>query len=713
MPALLVTLAVVAGSCSRGPSPPRTRTDDVVDTIHGVEIADPYRWLEDQEAPEVREWIAEQNAYARQVASDTALQARLASRLAELMDLPDVGRPRGAGEEEVFAMRRAGEPQARIYVRDKPDENGAGSPGETDEPDPDLDYEALVDPALIGPDDAVSVSITDVSEDGRYMLYTVRDGGRDEVSVRLYDIRERAELPDSLPQALYGGLGFDGEDDGYYYVHRSRTEGPRLRHHRIGSPTAEDEELWGDAYGPETFLSVNEIDDGRLLLLGAQHGWASNDVFVMERSTGEVHPIIEGEPAHVNARYDDGRLLLRTDLDAPYYRIVAVPLTGAPDEWADRSRWQELLPESDDFLRSYTRLGQRYAVSYLADVSSRIVLFEEAAAGRPWQRLGLVRVPQYHSGSIRGAGPDSAVLTISGFDLPSTEYDVDLTTLTQELREPSEISFESDLYTVEQVFHTSADGTQAPMFIVRRNDLEPNGNLPVLLHGYGGFNVSLTPGFRASAGAWLEAGGVYAVATLRGGSEYGEIWHRSGMLANKQNVFDDFISAAEWLIDNGYTNPDRLAITGSSNGGLLVASAFTQRPELFRAVLCGFPDLDMVRFHAFNETNNVPALLEYGDASDPEQFEFLRAYSPYQAVEDGVAYPAVMLTQGDLDTRVPPLQARKMTARLQRATSSGLPVILRYDERAGHAGGRPRSKVIEDTAMELAFLMTMLGMNVR
>ena len=238
--------------------------------------------------------------------------------------------------------------------------------------------------------------------------------------------------------------------------------------------------------------------------------------------------------------------------------------------------------------------------------------------------------------------------------------------------------------------------------------MELDGNLPTLLHGYGGFNVSVTPSFRAQAAVWVEAGGVFAVATLRGGSEFGEDWHRDGMLENKQNVFDDFIASAEWLIANGYTNPDRLAIMGGSNGGLLVASSFTQRPELFRAVYCGFPDLDMVRFYTFTETNNMPALLEYGNGGIPEQFEFLRQYSPYQAVEDGTDYPAVMFTQGDLDTRVPPLQGRKMAARVQAASTSGLPVILRYRPRAGHAGGRSR---VPDRAMDTAFLMMQLGMS--
>jgi prolyl oligopeptidase len=262
---------------------------------------------------------------------------------------------------------------------------------------------------------------------------------------------------------------------------------------------------------------------------------------------------------------------------------------------------------------------------------------------------------------------------------------------------------------VDQVWYTSKDGTRAPMYVVHRSGYQPNGDTPTVLNGYGGFNVSNMPRFDARAATWVARGGVWALATLRGGGEFGETWHRDGQLENKQNVFDDFIAAAEWLIANEYTNSEKLAIRGGSNGGLLVASALTQRPDLYRAVICTVPDLDMVRFYQFEQTNNKPALLEYGNAAIPEQFEFLRKYSPYQNVKSRTAYPAVFLATGDLDTRVPPLQARRMTARLQRATSSGRPVILRYNPRQGHAGGRSLSQTIEDAAAEMTFLVKELG----
>ena len=345
-------------------------------------------------------------------------------------------------------------------------------------------------------------------------------------------------------------------------------------------------------------------------------------------------------------------------------------------------------------------------MTYLSEISTQIKIFEKD--GTP---AGNLPVPALHSASVWGGGEGVAFLNLRSFTTPPITYRIDLESGEREVWEEREIDFDPEGIEVKQVWYTSKDGTRVPMFVMHRTGLELTGDHPTLLYGYGGFNVSLGPNFDPTAAVWVERGGVYAMANLRGGSEFGERWHRGGNLENKQNVFDDFIGAAEWLIGEGYTNPQKLAIRGYSNGGLLVASALAQRPDLYRAVVCGFPDLDMVRFFTFTETNNLPALHEYGNAAIPEQFDFLRTYSPYQRVEKGVKYPAVMLTTGDLDTRVPPLQARKMTAVLQWATRSGLPVILRYDPKAGHAGGRgqPFSRRVEWRASELAFLMSQLG----
>ena len=550
----------------------------------------------------------------------------------------------------------------------------------------------------------------DVSPDGSLLLYRIRDGGLDEISVRLFDLETLEDRPDCLPEALYGSVAFDAAGDGYHYVHRSREEGPRARYHRIGTPASEDREIFGEGYGPETFLRLQEIADGRLFLLGVQYGWMRNEIFVMERESGEVHPVLEGVRAHAAARFEDGRLLVLTNLDAPRYRLLAIPTGGVPpSRWSDRSRWTELIPEQEHLLRGYTVIGNRIYANLLADVQSRIVVFEASGDdGGPLRQVGEVPLPPHYTAALERAGEDGAVLTLSSFATPATRYRLDLDSFERERIEPPRPDYDGADIEVEQVRFSSADGTRAPMYILRKRGVRPDGNLPTLLHGYGGFNASLTPAFRAQAAVWVEAGGVFAVATLRGGGEFGEEWHRAGMLENKQNVFDDFIAAAEWLIENGYTNPDRLAITArataacwwrapSPSGPTSTARCSAVSPTSTWSVSSPSPRRTTCRPCSSMETR-----------VSRSSSEFLRRYSPYQAVRDGAAYPAVMLTQGDLDTRVPPLQARKMTARMQAATSSGLPVILRYHPRAGHAGGRRR---IADRAMETTFLMMQLGLS--
>jgi len=391
---------------------------------------------------------------------------------------------------------------------------------------------------------------------------------------------------------------------------------------------------------------------------------------------------------------------MRTDYEAPNGRVVAVDLENPGVE-----NWREVIPEGEDVLQSYSVIDDKFYVTYLHNVSTRIEILEKD--GSP---AGEFPVPEYHTASIRGAGEGKVSLTLNSFTTVPVTYRIDLESDEREVWQERDLPFDPTGIEVKQVWYTSKDGTRVPLWIMHQEGLELTGDTPTMLYGYGGFLSQLTPRFSAIAAIWVERGGVYAMANLRGGSEFGERWHRAGNLENKQNVFDDFIAAAEYLIGEGYTNPDKLVIRGASNGGLLVGSALTQRPDLFRAVLCGFPDLDMVRFYTFTENNNMPALHEYGNASIPEQFEFLRRYSPYQAVKKGTKYPAVILSTGDLDTRVPPLQARKMTAALQWATRSGLPVVLRYDPKAGHAArrGKPFSLYIEDSAEELTFLLQMV-----
>ena len=697
--ALAFGLVALLGGCTASgyPAPPVTRVDPVVDVIHGVEITDDYRWLEDQDATETREWIAAQNAYAETVIGPSELRDGIRSRFTELLDVPNVGETRKAGDFEYFTMRRRGEEAPSIYRRPAPPDE------DPEEPSVEERYEVVLDPSRLDPEYRTLLSMVDFSQDGSLMMYSVRDGGADEIAVRILDLESMLDLPDRLPNALYGGLEFSEDGSGFYYTYRSRETGPRIRHHVLGTDFDQDEEIWGDGFGPTVFARMNIVGDGRYRIFTAQHGWARNDVYLQDLEGGaEIRPVVVGEDAHFSPQYHEGRIYMRTDLDAPLYRLVVVN-PGRPEP----EHWQELISESEDVLQDFTFIDGKIYATYLQNVSDRIRVFE--MDGTP---AGEVEVPANTTASIGGAEEGKARLTLSGHLRPSTTYDLDLETGEREVSDESDIPFDGSDFEVNQVWYTSKDGTRAPMYVMHRKGIALDGSHATILTGYGGFNSSIRPGFSTTAAVWLENGGVYAVATLRGGSEFGETWHRGGMLENKQNVFDDFIGAAEYIIEAGYTRPDRLAISGGSNGGLLVGSAMTQRPELFRAVLCTYPDLDMIRFTTFTETNNMPALLEYGDASEPAQFEYIRRYSPYQAVRDGVDYPAVMLTTGDLDTRVPPLQGRRMAARLQAASSSGLPVILHYDAKGGHAAGRgrPMSLRIEDATRELTFLMQQLGL---
>ena len=534
------------------------------------------------------------------------------------------------------------------------------------------------------------------------MIYSVRDGGQDEVELQILEVETGNELSDRFPNALYDEVFFDKSGQGFYYVRRSRQTGARVYHHSLGTPLSEDKEIFGMGIGPDRFIGVEQVNDGQYFIFTVNHGWTRTEVYFQDvKNSGPITKVVDDADARFYPQFLKGELYMRTNLDAPNNRIVAVNLSQPA-----RQNWREVIPESENVMQEFSLIDDKLYVTYLCNVSTQIKIFE--LDGTP---AGNIPVPEFHSASIRGAGKGKALLTLTSFTIPEVIYRLDLGTGEREIWQERKVDFDAQGIEAKQVWYPSKDGTRIPMYLVYRKGLELNGKIPTLLYGYGGFNVSLTPQFNARAIVWAELGGVYAIANLRGGSEFGERWHRAGMLENKQNVFDDFIAAGKWLIEEGYTNPDKLAIFGGSNGGLLVASALTQRPDLFRAVLGDFPDLDMVRFYTFTENNNLPALHEYGNAAIPGQFEFLRAYSPYQNVKDDTEYPAVMLTSGDLDTRVPPLQARKMTARLQAATASGRPVILRYDPKSGHAAGRgrPFRKMIDDTAMELTFLLSQLG----
>ncbi len=685
---LLLTLLLSGGGAKAQllRKPPATPTDNVKEVLHGVEIVDPYRWLEDQWSPKTRAWIEEQNAYTRALLDTVAGRERIRQRLTALMKVEAIGLPVERGGRYFFAKRRADQEQFVIYMR-----KGRQGPDE-----------ALIDPHPWSPDHTTSVTLLDVSDDGTVLAYGVRQGGEDELTIRLFDVEARRDLPDVLPKGRYFGLSLTPDKSGFYYT-RHTPEGPRVYFHRRGEDPARDREIFGRGYGVDKIINATLSEDGRYLLFTVSHGAGARrtEIYLQDVARGgPITTVVNDIEARFSGEIVADTLYLLTNWNAPRGRLLAVNVRDA----AARDRWREVIPQSSAVISGFALVGGRLVVNHLENVQARMRMFD------PDGRF-LAEIPLPAIGSVsgvRGRWASSEIFyAFSSFHIPTTIYRYEVTTGASEVWTALKVPIRSEQFEVKQVWYESRDGTRVPMFIAHARDLKLDGARPTLLTGYGGFNVSLLPGFSARAVLWMELGGVYALPNLRGGGEFGEEWHRAGMLERKQNVFDDFLAAAEWLIKSGYTNPSRLAISGGSNGGLLVGAALTQRPELFAAVVCSYPLLDMIRYHRFLVARFwIP---EYGSSDDPEQFKYLLAYSPYHQVKPGTRYPAVLFITGDADTRVDPLHARKMTARLQAATASDRPILLRYDTKAGHSGGLPLSKQIEDLTDELSFLLWQLG----
>jgi prolyl oligopeptidase len=709
-PSLLSVLCGIAAlaACGRPGAPPPmapvTRVETVVDTIHGETFPDPYRWLEDQSAAETRAWIAAQEAYTNAGLPRDGARRALEGRLTVLMNRAEIGAPRRGGAFEYFTLRRVGDPLAAIYRRPAPAAPAAGAATDRAPIDPAATYEVVVDPRPLSADQTTRVELVSVDRQGRYLIYAVRDGGQDEHALHIRDLASGRDLDDTFPPALYSSLVPTAAGDGFYYSLRSRQTGARIHKHLWASDTATDTLVFGEGYGPTAFVSVLQSDDGRWLVFTAQHGWASTDVFALDSRTPRATPfaIARGLDARFYPRFVNGELWMRTDFEAPRNRVVAVSLTRPA-----RTAWRTVVAEQPEVLEDVTVIDGAIYAQLLHEAANRIVRFELDGT-----RRDELPVPPMHSASIRGDGPGHAVLTLESFAAPETSWRVDLATGARTVDRAAEIPYDGANVEVRYGAATSKDGTRVPVWVVHKKGLARTGTTPTLLFGYGGFYAAQKPSFSPLAAAWVEAGGIYAMAILRGGSEFGETWHRAGMLTNKPRVFEDFIAAGEWLVAEQYASPRTLGIMGTSNGGLLVGAALTMRPDLFRAVLCGFPDVDILRFNRYTTNNNMPALLEYGDAAVKAQFDVIRTYSPYQAVRAGTPYPAVLVATGDLDTRVPPLAGRKFTARLQAATTSGHPVLLRYHAKGGHAAnyGMPFGLRVQQMAMDLHFMMRELGL---
>lgn len=687
---VLLALVVVAVGSAQSPdhvAPPPTRVEAVRETVHGVEVVDPYRWLEDRQSVETNAWIEAQNRYTRGFLNAWPGRDVLRGRLTELLKIDVVDPPVERKGRYFFTKRLASQQQRIIYLR-------RGLAGKD---------EVLVDPHPMSADGSTSVSIAAISADGSILAYNVRRGGEDEVEVRFLDVKSRKELPDRLPRARQGDVNIHPDKKGFFYRrYLSEREGSRIYYHTFGTEVAGDKEIFGKGYSGDLGVSCGLSDDGRYLVLLVYKGSTAErtEVYFKDLSRdGPIVPVVNDLDARFIPDVGGNLMILQTNWNAPRGRVLAVDLQKPA-----RDNWREVIPEGDAAMESAELRGGKIVVQYTRNASSQIKVFD--TAGKLDREISLPAIGTVAGITGRWGSPEM-FYTFSSFHLPAAVYRLDLRRGTQHAWARPDVPIDAEMIETKQVWFESRDKTRVPMFLVYPKGTKLDGNNPALMYGYGGFNASVTPSFNVMRAAWVASGGVLAVVNLRGGGEFGEEWHRAGMLEKKQNVFDDYIAAAEWLIQNKYTRPEKLAISGGSNGGLLVGAAMTQRPELFRAVLCFYPLLDMVRYHKFSIARFwVP---EYGSSEDPAQFKYIYAYSPYHRVKPGTKYPAVMFITGDGDTRVEPLHARKMAALVQAATGSDRPVLLRYDTKAGHvAGGASLEQQIEDNLDYLTFLFWQL-----
>ena len=678
------------------PTYPETPSENVVDVLHGEKIADPYRCLEDGDSTETRIWTEQQNAVTEAYLAAAPGRNRIGRRLQELLAIGVLSVPTPKRGRYVYLRRDGRQNQPVLYWRD-------GVDGED---------RIAVDPNAINEVGTTALDWYYPSDDGRLLAYGLSENGNEESVLHLLDLDTGRQLPDRIPRMRAASVAWLPDATGFYYTrYPARGQVPpgeepyhrAIYLHRLGTDPAADPLVFQPSE-KEHWPGVGLSPDGRWLIISVARTFDQVDLYLQNlESGGELVAVARDLPASFEGEIAHGRLFMRTNLDAPTYRLYAVD-----PERPDRSNWREIVPpRADAVLESVAVAGNRLALGYLEQASSRLRLTD--LDGRLDQDVPLPTL-----GSLFGFGAEwdgqELFYGFSSYSLPPSVFRIDLAAGRSSLWRQVETTIDPTGFEVEQVSYPSRDGTPITMFLVRRTGLVLDGDNPTYLTAYGGFNISMTPAFSRSLLLWLERGGVVAVPNIRGGGEYGESWHQAGILANKQNSFDDFVAAAEWLIRERYTRPERLAAAGGSNGGLLMGAALTQRPELFRAVLIQVPLLDMLRYHRFLIARLwIP---EYGSADDAEQFRWLRAYSPYHHVRNGVAYPAVLLATAESDTRVDPMHARKMAARLQAATSGEHPVLLRLEARAGHGAGKPLSKVQQELTDSWTFVFSELGVEV-
>ena len=680
--------------------PPLASQKPVEDLVQGKKISDPYRWLEDASSPDTQRWVKDELAYTRGILDPLPGRDQLHKRLGELLSIGTLSAPQIGGTHYFYTRREGTQNQPVLLVRE-------GLDGKD---------RALVDVNQLAADGTVALDWWTPSEDGKYVAYGTSPSGSEMSKLHVIETVTGKLLADSIERTRAASIAWKLDNSGFYYTRYPKkgdvAEGQEVynRHvfyHALGSDPTKDPLIFGEGRDPQDWPDANLSNDGRWLLITVAQGWTKTELFLQDLKTDAAPVrITEGKNFLYGGEIFDGKIFVTTNEDAPRYRGFVADAASP-----SRSNWKEIIPQSEAVLQGVGVVNGLLLAQYEMNASSRLKLFDTGG-----NALGGVQLPSI--GSVFGLGGKwnrkEAFFAFHSFTVPDSIYQIDLgnraTSLWSKVEAPG---IDPASYEVKQLWFNSKDGTRVPMFVFHKKGLELNGKNPTLLTGYGGFNVSLTPSFVGDRYLWLEHGGVFAVANLRGGAEFGEDWHRAGMLGKKQNVFDDFIAAAEFLILQKYTDKDHLAIRGGSNGGLLMGAALTQRPDLYRAVVCQVPLLDMLRYQNFQIAKLwVP---EYGSAEDRKQFDWLYAYSPYHHVKTGTQYPSILFMTADTDTRVDPMHAKKMAALMQADAANGRsherPILLRIDTKAGHGAGKPITKQVEDLTDIYSFLFWQLGMN--
>ena len=682
--------------------PPKAKVAPVEDNVQGHKIVDPYRYLENPGDPDTKVYVEQELSYTRAILDPLPGRDKINARLSQLLEIGTVGAPQMGGRYYFHTRREGNQNQPILYVREGV--NGAIN-GED---------RVLVDVNKLSADGTVALDWWFVSEDGKYVAYGTSASGSEESTLHIIESATGKVLPDTIDRTRFASVAWMKDSSAFYYTrHPKKGEVPdgeevyhvKVFYHQIGSDPAKDPLIFGDRPNPQDIPNVTLSEDDRWLLINVEHGWTRTEMYLQDLQT--KNPPLEittGKDFLYGAEFFEGKLYITTNEDAPHYRVFVADATNAK-----RNSWKELIPQTDAVLQNASVTGGKLLAQYEHNATSELKLF--GLDGTKLADIPLPALGDVFSTSGR-YDRNEIFFGFQSFTVPPSVYRVDLTDVKSALWAKVDApSIDPSAYDVQQVWYTSKDGTKVPMFVVNKKGIEKNGKNPTLLTGYGGFNISLKPTFNRSMYLWMEHGGIYAVANLRGGSEFGEDWHRAGMLEKKQNVFDDFIAAGEYLIAQKYTDKDHLAIQGGSNGGLLMGVMITQRPDLFRAVVCAVPLLDMLRYQNFQIAKLwIP---EYGSAEDAKQFDWLYAYSPYHHVKPGQEYPAILFMTGDTDTRVDPMHAKKMAALMQAEAKNGAshqkPILLRIETKAGHGQGKPVTKQIEENTDMYSFLFWQLG----